>query len=71
MSILLHNTVIISVNIKVHNRQHLKSERKLEAKSFTKFIRDRPRKAVRPLVMFWFHVEAQGGRRVGTYWRKR
>lgn len=38
---------------------------------FTKVIRDRPRKAVRPLVMLWFHVEAQGGRRVQTYRRKR
>lgn len=38
---------------------------------FTNVIRDRPRKAVRPLVLLWFHVEAQGGRRVQTYRRKR
>lgn len=37
---------------------------------FTKVFRDRPRKAVRPLVMLWFHVEAQGGRRVQTYRRR-
>lgn len=46
---------------------------KSEAKvgKFTNVIRDRPRKAVRPLVLLWFHVEAQGGRRVRTYRRKR
>lgn len=34
--------------------------------SFTKINKDRPRK-VESLVMLWFHVEAQGGRRVQTY----
>lgn len=47
----------------------LKGDR--EVGRFTNVIRDRPRKAVRPLVMLWFHVEAQGGRRVQTYRRKR
>lgn len=55
--------------------QHLNSrwmsEEEEERTRFTKVIRDRPRKAVRPLVMLWFHVEAQGGRRVQTYRRKR
>ena len=47
-------------------------KKRREYKWFTEVIkRDRPRKAVTPLVLLWFHVEAQGGRRVQTYRRKK